>query len=240
MNADAFLSAVKGKLIVSCQALEDEPLHGAQTMAKMAIAARAGGAAAIRANGPDDIRAIKRAVDLPVIGLYKIGLSGVYITPTFDAAAQIAVAGADVIALDCTGRPRPDGVALGDLLARIQAELGLPAFADVSTLGEARAAAAAGAAMAAPTLSGYTESSPAQAGPDFELLRRMIAELPIPVIAEGRIETPEQARRALDMGAWAVVVGSAISRPRTITARFVRALEGNETMDFAAGIEVRS
>ena len=240
MNAEAFLSAVKGKLIVSCQALEDEPLHGAQTMAKMAIAARAGGAAAIRANGPDDIRAIKRAVDLPVIGLYKIGLSGVYITPTFNAAAQIAAAGADVIALDCTGRPRPDGVALGDLLARIQADLGLPVFADVSTLEEGRAAAEAGAAMAAPTLSGYTESSPAQAGPDFELLRRMIAELPIPVIAEGRIETPEQARRALDMGAWAVVVGSAISRPRTITARFVRALEGNETMDFAAGSEVRS
>ena len=227
MSAPAFLAAVKGQLIVSCQALSDEPLHGADIMAKMAIAAKIGGAAAIRANGPADIRAIKAAVDLPVIGLYKIGDSGVYITPTFDAAAEIAAAGADIIALDCTDRPRPDGSDLRAVLARIHEDLRLPTFADVSTLDEARAAAAAGVAMAAPTLSGYTETSPPQAGPDFALLAQMIAELPIPVIAEGRIHTPEQARKALDLGAWSVVVGSAITRPRTITARFVRALESN-------------
>ena len=225
MKADAFLAAVKGKLIVSCQALEDEPLHGAEIMAKMALAAGIGGAAAIRANGPADIRAIKAAVDLPLIGLYKRGDSGVYITPTFEAAAAIAEAGADVIALDCTNRRRPDGASIGELLARIQRELALPIFADVSTLAEAQAAAKAGAAMAAPTLAGYTAESPAQDGPDFELLAQMIEALPIPVIAEGRIETPAQARRALEMGAWAVVVGSAITRPRTITARFARALE---------------
>lgn len=224
MNAEAFLEAVKGRLIVSCQALENEPLHGVEVMAKMAIAAKIGGAAAIRANGPADIRAIKRAVDLPLIGLYKQGDSGVYITPTFDAAAEIAEAGADVIALDCTRRPRPDGVRIEALLGRIHRELGLPTFADVSTLDEAKAAAELGVSMAAPTLAGYTEGSPAQAGPDFALLARMIADLPIPVIAEGRIHGPEQARRALDMGAWAVVVGSAITRPRTITARFVEAL----------------
>ncbi len=225
MKADAFLAAVKGQLIVSCQALEDEPLHGAQTMAQMAVAARIGGAAAIRANGQADIRAIKRAVDLPVIGLYKQGDSGVYITPAFEAAAEIAAAGADVIALDCTDRPRPDGVALAELLARIHRELKLPIFADVAALPEAREAAAAGVAMAAPTLSGYTDARPALEGPDFELLAQMIDQLPIPVIAEGRVNTPEQARRALDMGAWAVVVGSAITRPRSITARFVRALQ---------------
>ena len=229
MNAASFLSAVKGKLIVSCQALEDEPLHGAEIMAKMAVAAKIGGAVAIRANGPHDIRAIKQAVDLPVIGLYKLGESGVYITPTFAAAAEIAAAGADVIALDCTDRPRPDGVPLAELLERIRKDLGLPTFADVSTLREARAAVDAGVAMAGPTLSGYTETSPAQAGPDFELLGQMIAQLPIPVIAEGRIHTPKQARQVLDMGAWSLVVGSAITRPRTITARFVCALErGNE------------
>lgn len=227
MNAAAFLAAVKGKLIVSCQALADEPLHGAQLMAKMAIAARVGGAAAIRANSPADIRAIKEAVDLPIIGLYKQGDSGVYITPTFDAAAEIAAAGADVIALDCTNRPRPDGVPLTELLARIHDELKLPIFADVSTLDEAVAAAEAGVAMAAPTLSGYTEDSPAQDGPDFALLSRMVDALSIPVIAEGRIHSPAQARRALDLGAWCVVVGSAITRPRTITARFARALEGD-------------
>ena len=225
MNADAFLAAVKGKLIVSCQALADEPLHGAGIMAQMAVAAQIGGAAAIRANSPADIRAIKQAVDLPVIGLYKQGDSGVYITPTFAAAAEIAEAGADVIALDCTGRPRPDGAPLAELLARIHQELRLPTFADVATLPDARAAAAAGAAMAAPTLSGYTDARPAQDGPDFELLAGMIEDLPIPVIAEGRVNRPEQARLALDMGAWAVVVGSAITRPRTITARFVRALQ---------------
>ena len=225
MKADAFLAAVKGKLIVSCQALEDEPLHGAEVMAKMAVAAKIGGAAAIRANGPADIRAIKAAVDLPVIGLYKRGDSGVYITPSFDDAAEIAEAGADVIALDCTDRPRPDGASTRELLERIKRELRLPAFADVSTLEEAQGAADAGAAMAAPTLAGYTEDGPAQAGPDFELLAQMVAALSIPVIAEGRIHSPEQARRALDLGAWAVVVGSAITRPRTITARFVQALE---------------
>ncbi len=225
MKADAFLAAVKGKLIVSCQALEDEPLHGAELMTKMALAAKIGGAAAIRANGPADIRAIDAAIDLPVIGLYKQGASGVYITPTFDAAAEIAEAGADVIALDCTARPRPDGVPIGELLERIHRELRLPTFADVSTLDEAIAAAGMGVAMAAPTLSGYTANSPAQAGPDFDLLRKMIKALPIPVIAEGRIHSPDQARRALELGAWAVVVGSAITRPRTITARFARALE---------------
>lgn len=224
MNADSFLAAVKGKLIVSCQALEDEPLHGAEVMAKMALAAKIGGAAAIRANGPADVRAIKRMVDLPVIGLYKQGDSGVYITPTFAAAAEIAEAGADIIALDCTERPRPDGLPVCELIERIHRELKRPTFADVSTLNEAQAAAAAGAAMTAPTLSGYTEDSPAQEGPDFELLARMVEALPAPVIAEGRIHSPALARRALELGAWAVVVGSAITRPRTITARFVRAL----------------
>ena len=225
MRAEAFLAAVKGKLIVSCQALADEPLHGAPLMAKMAVAAKIGGAAAIRANGPADIRAIKRAVDLPVIGLYKLGQRGVFITPTFGAAADIAEAGADVIALDCTDRPRPDGAPLGDLLARIHRDLKRPTFADVATLADARAAVSNGVAMAAPTLSGYTESSPQQDGPDFQLLARMIGELPIPVIAEGRIHSPEQARRALELGAWSVVVGSAITRPRTIAARFVQAMQ---------------
>lgn len=224
MNADAFLAAVKGKLIVSCQALEDEPLHGSSIMAKMAAAAKIGGAAAIRANSPADIRAIKEVVDLPVIGLYKRGDSGVYITPTFDDAAAIAGAGADIIALDCTDRPRPDGLRLRDLLARIHDEIGKPVFADVSALEEALAAAEYGVAMAGPTLSGYTDARSMTSEPDFELLGAMIAALSIPVIAEGRIQTPQQARQALDMGAWAVVVGSAITRPRTITARFVSAL----------------
>ena len=224
MKASAFLQAVRGKLIVSCQALADEPLYGSDVMARMAAAAKIGGAAAIRANSPADIRAIKAAVDLPLIGLYKDGDSGVYITPTFEHAQAIAAAGADVIALDCTDRRRPDGSRVVELLPRIHRELKKLTFADVSTLAEAEQAAEAGACMAAPTLAGYTESSPISAEPAFDLLSQMAARLAIPVIAEGRIHRPEQARQALELGAWAVVVGSAITRPRTITARFATVL----------------
>lgn len=228
MKASEFVHAIQGKLIVSCQALADEPLYGSDVMARMAAAAKIGGAAAIRANSPADIRAIKEAVDLPLIGLYKEGDSGVYITPTFEHAQAIAAAGADVIALDCTDRPRPDGSHVRELLARIHSELKKPTFADVSTLAEAKQAADAGACMAAPTLAGYTDASPTSAEPDFDLLSQMAAQLAIPVIAEGRIHTPEQARKALELGAWAVVVGAAITRPRTITARFARAMAAQD------------
>lgn len=229
MNAQEFAQHVKGKLIVSCQALEDEPLHGSDVMAKIAMAAKVGGAVAIRANSPSDIQAIKQAVNLPIIGLYKDGEEGVYITPTFNHAKAISDAGADVIALDCTSRPRPDGVHLKDLLQRIHDEIGKPILADVSIMDEAKQAVDCGVEFVAPTLSGYTLNSPKQDRPDFDLLRKMIDEIPIPVIAEGRIHTPEQARQALEMGAWAVVVGSAITRPRTITSRFVSAIQAWNT-----------
>lgn len=224
MNAQEFATHVKGKLIVSCQALEDEPLYGSDVMAKMATAAKIGGAVAIRANSPVDIAAIKAAVGLPIIGLYKDGENGVYITPTFNHAKAIADAGADVIALDCTDRPRPDGVPMSALVGRIRDELKKPILADVSTLQEALAAVDAGADFVAPTLSGYTDGSPKLDTPDFDLLTQMIETLSVPIIAEGRIHTPEQAKQALTIGAWCVVVGSAITRPRTITARFVDAI----------------
>ena len=224
MNAQDFAQHIKGDLIVSCQALEDEPLFGSDVMVKMATAAKIGGAVAIRANSPDDVRAIKEAVNLPVIGLYKDGTEGVYITPTYEHVRAIAEAGADVIALDCTNRPRPDGVSLQDLMRRIQDELNISILADISTLEEATTAAHLGVDFVAPTLSGYTAYSPQSDKPDFDLLKQMVEKLDIPVIAEGRIHTPEQARQALEMGAWSVTVGSAITRPRTITARFVAAL----------------
>jgi len=213
-----------GGLIVSCQALHDEPLHGAQIMAQMALAAQQGGAVGIRANSPADIAAIKALVALPLIGLYKDGTEGVYITPTFTHARMIAEAGADMIALDATPRPRPDGVALAQLIARIHYELGKPVLADVSTLEEALAAAELGADAVAPTLAGYTPYSDPARNP-LDLLREIVGASSIPVIAEGRIHTPEQARAALDAGAYAVVVGSAITRPQVITARFAAALK---------------
>jgi N-acylglucosamine-6-phosphate 2-epimerase len=223
MNPQAFIERVRGRLIVSCQALEDEPLHGAQIMARMAVAAQEGGAAAIRANSPDDVRAIRETVALPLIGLYKDGSEGVYITPTTRHALAIVEAGADVVALDATGRERPNGEHLPAIIAAVH-EYGALVLADVSTLDEARAAQDAGADFAAPTLSGYTDYSPQLDGPDYDLIRAMVTTLAIPVIAEGRIRTPQEARQALECGAAAVVVGSAITRPQIITANFVQAL----------------
>ncbi len=220
----SFLEAVKGRLIVSCQALADEPLHGSHIMARMALAAYQGGAAAIRANTPEDIRAIREAVPLPVIGLYKDGSEGVYITPTFNHAARIAEAGAAVIALDGTQRQRPNGETLSGIIDAVHERLNLPVLADVPTLDEAIQAVEQGADMVSSTLSGYTPYSPQQDGPDVELVRQMVARLSVPVIAEGRIHTPEQARAMLDLGAYAVVVGGAITRPQSITRWFVQAL----------------
>ncbi len=219
-----FLQRVRGWLIVSCQALEDEPLHGAEIMARMALAVWQGGAAAIRANGPADIAAIRSAVPLPLIGIYKDGVEGVYITPTFEHARAVSAAGADVIALDCTKRARPDGDTVPHLIDRIHAELDKPVLADISTLEEALAAEAAGADCVSSTLSGYTDYSPALEGPDFELLQSMCAQLHVPVVAEGRFHTPQQVREAIAIGAHAVVVGGAITRPNQITERFVSQL----------------
>lgn len=223
MNKDAFIEQVRNKLIVSCQALPDEPLYGAQIMARMAVAAQIGGASAIRANSPADIQAIKASVDLPVIGLYKQGDTGIYITPTHEAILAVIAAGCDVVALDATLRPRPSEASLQALFETIHAQ-GKLILADVSTFEEGQNAQALGADFVAPTLSGYTEYTPILDGPDFELIARLAAELSIPTIAEGRIHTPAQARQALDSGALAVVVGTAITRPRLITKSFVDAL----------------
>lgn len=220
------LTELRRGLIVSCQAGPHEPLYGPVFMAAMARAADAGGAVAIRANGPADIAAIRAAVAIPIIGIYKIALPGfeVRITPTLDHARQIAAAGTDLIALDATTRPRPGGLTAAELIARVREATGRPVVADIATMEEGIAAAAAGADAVATTLSGYTGDSPAQNDPDYELIRQLAPVLPVPLIAEGRIATPEQAERALTLGAYAVVVGSAITRPQWITERFVARL----------------
>ena len=225
---DQFISQVRGGLIVSCQALHDEPLHSAHIMARMAVAAQQGGAVGIRANGPGDIAAIREAVPLPIIGLYKQDYddSDVFITPTVQHVRAIAQAGAAVVALDATQRPRPNGDALTDLIAAAH-DAGKLVLADVSTFAEAQAALAAGADLLAPTLSGYTAYSPQLPGPDYALIHAMATQLDAPVIAEGRIRTPDEARLALDYGATAVVVGSAITRPQIITRAFADALQNS-------------
>jgi N-acylglucosamine-6-phosphate 2-epimerase len=223
-TTEQFVEQVKGGLIVSCQALPNEPLHGAAIMARMALAAWLGGAVGIRANGAEDIHAIRAAVPLPIIGIYKDGDEGVYITPTFRHAQVVAEAGADVVALDATQRPRPDGSTLTEIITAIHNQLGKLVMADVSTLEEGLTAQAAGADLVASTLSGYTPYSPKLDMPDFDLISSLTAKLRTPIIAEGRIVTPEDARRAIDCGATAVVVGGAITRPQQITARFVERL----------------
>lgn len=216
------LAALKGRLIVSVQAQPQEPLHGSAHMAAMARAVVEGGAAAIRCESPDDIRAIRQAVSVPLIGLWKQGDSGVYITPTLEAARAVAEAGAHMVAIDATDRPRP--VAVAALVRYVHEELGLPVLADVATLAEGLAAEAAGADAVAPTLSGYTGAGPAPKEPDWQLLGELLAGLKGPVFMEGRIWTPEDAAKALARGAFAVVVGSAITRPQLIAKRFAEAV----------------
>jgi N-acylglucosamine-6-phosphate 2-epimerase len=217
----------RGSLIVSCQARADNPLHGPQFMGAMALAARDGGAKAIRANGPEDVRAV-RAAGLPVIGIHKIFADNVpvYITPTIAAADALAGAGADIIALDCTPRPR-HGDEPAAIIAHIRDDLGLDSYADISTLEEGIAAARMGATYVSTTLSGYTSNTePKPDGPDFALIRALAGRVDTPIIAEGRFNTPELARAAIEAGAYAVVVGTMITNPREITKSFAKAVAG--------------
>jgi N-acylglucosamine-6-phosphate 2-epimerase len=217
----------KGALVVSCQARADNPLHGPVHMAAMACAAEAGGARGIRANGADDIAAIRAVTALPIIGIAKVwdDRFPVYITPGFAQAAEIARAGAGIIGLDATLRPR-DGEPVERLIGRIRSELGREVFADIATLEEGRAAHAAGATYVATTLSGYTEETASRraTGPDLDLLSALVAELPVPIVAEGRFDTPDLVAEAFKRGAYAVVVGTAITNPREITKKFVQAV----------------
>jgi N-acylglucosamine-6-phosphate 2-epimerase len=218
------IALLEGGLIVSCQAEAHEPLHGAAIMAAMAVAAAEGGAVGIRANGPEDIRAIRQAVDLPIIGILKVDLAEyeVRITPRLQDARHVAQAGADIVALDATARPRPDFESLADFIQAVRGQTGCPVMADISTFDEGIMAARAGADLVGTTLSGYTPYSRQEADPDMALVERLAGELDLPVIAEGKIATPAQARHALDLGAFAVVVGAAISRPQWITRQFVQ------------------
>lgn len=235
MTKDFFLKQTKGGIIVSCQALSDEPLYGSQIMARMAVAAQMGGAVAIRCGLAQDIEAIRKAVTLPVIGLIKQKYDGypVYITPTLEEVRKIYEAGAHIVALDATDRKRPQGLSAQELIQKVKALYGEKLFimADISTYEEGAAAALAGADMLSTTLSGYTPYSPQQEEPDFKLMERLSHSLSIPVMGEGRIWTPEEAKHALQLGVHAVIIGTAITRPREITARFV-----NKTQDHPASV----
>lgn len=231
MNRTTFEDRVQGRLIVSCQAPTDHALRDTATIARIARAAVAGGAAAIRCGGyggVPDITAVAAAVDVPVIGLTKEGSEGVYITPTARSARAVADAGAQVVAVDATGRPRPDGAMFVDTVHAVH-EVGALVMADVATVAEGIAAHAAGADLISTTLSGYTPQSPQQSGPDLDLVAALRQALPAAcLIAEGRYHSPHEAAQALQRGATSVVVGTAITDPAWITTSFAEALKSPE------------
>ncbi len=224
------IAAMKGGLIVSCQALVGEPLYTEEggVMPLLAKAAQEGGAVAIRANSVRDILQIKQAVPLPVIGLIKKEYPGFapYITPTLSEVDALAEIGCDVIAMDCTARPRGEMSTEKFIQSVLEKYPNQLFMADVSTLEEGLAAARAGIHMVGTTLQGYTPYTSHAKELDFELIVQLVKEAGVPVIAEGNIHYPWQARKMLELGAFSVVVGGAITRPREITARFVEALTG--------------
>jgi len=221
------LDSLKGGLIVSCQAGPDSPLHGPILMAAMARCAQIGGAVGIRANGSADIKAIKEATGLPVIGINKKHYpdSDVYITPTWEDAREVIAAGSDIVALDGTPRPRPQSVSLVDVIETIHSSSAALVMADISNLEDAVYAKKQGADIIATTMSGYTPyTAHKRNGPDLDLISEIVEKVGGPVIAEGRFWTPDQAAEALKRGALAVVIGTAITAPQAITARFVQAM----------------
>ncbi|NJD20331.1 MAG: putative N-acetylmannosamine-6-phosphate 2-epimerase [Gemmatimonadetes bacterium] len=214
------------RLIVSCQALPGESFRDTPSMVRFALAAVEGGAAGIRADSPADVAAIREAVDVPILGKWNQTLDdgSRLITATFEAARALVEAGADMIALAATRRGQRHGAL--ERLARIRSQLGVPVLADIATLDEALAAAAAGADLVLTTMRGHTEDTAHIPGFDLPFLAALVARSPVPVVAEGGLEAPELAAAALRAGAYAVVVGSAITRPVTITRRFAAAVAG--------------
>ena len=223
--ANSILESLRGKLIVSCQASAGDPLDHLDTLARMAASVLLGGAGGLRAEGVPRITAFRAQTDLPIIGITKAydANGDVYITPDFQSAQSVSHAGADIIALDCTLRRLTQSEPWPEIIHRIHAELGRIVCADIATLDDALAAQRAGADVVATTLCGYTPDTDSIRTPPWSLIQALVAELTIPVIVEGHITQPEEVRKALDLGVHCVVVGSAITRPQTITARFVEA-----------------
>ncbi|WP_270888312.1 N-acetylmannosamine-6-phosphate 2-epimerase [Pedococcus sp. 5OH_020] len=219
--AEGPLPGFKGGLVVSCQARDGHPLHRPDLIAVMARCAEAAGAVGLRICGEDDIRAVKKATSLPVIGLEKVdGGHRLLITPTYDAAARLVEAGADVVALEVTSETSGDGAAL---VQRVAERLGVPVMADVSTVEEGLLAWQAGAAVIGTTLSGYTlDTGPMPDEPDVDLVTSLHKQ-DLTVAAEGRYRTAYQVAEAFDAGASFVVVGGAITDPVAIARRLVAA-----------------
>ncbi|MFJ7678711.1 N-acetylmannosamine-6-phosphate 2-epimerase [Peribacillus sp. NPDC097197] len=225
------LNEVKGGLIVSCQALPNEPLHSSFIMSKMALAAKQGGAKGIRANSEVDIIAIKKEVDLPVIGIVKRDYddSSVFITATCKEIDELLASGCEMIAMDATHRTRPENLLLSDLVNYVREKNpSIQLMADIATLEDAIQSEKLGFDCISTTLHGYTEETSGEKlyHDDFEFLKQVLQHVNIPVIAEGNVMTPDMYKRCMELGAHASVVGGAITRPKDITQLFVNQVQG--------------
>lgn len=220
------VSALQGSLIVSCQAYPGEAMRDPRTMAQVAAAVVEGGAAAVRAQGLEDIRQVAAAVEVPVIGIWKDGTEGVFITPTLEHCLAVIDAGADILALDGTTRPRPDGRSFAETVTAVRERFDGPLMADCDSVESALLAGELGVEIIGTTLAGYTDARPRTVGPDLELLEALAGRLPASsaLVAEGRIHNPAQAAAARATGAHAVVVGTAITHPTSLTRWFREAV----------------
>jgi N-acylglucosamine-6-phosphate 2-epimerase len=223
------IESLRNGLIVSCQAPKGSPLDEPHIMSALALVAERNGAVGIRIRQADQIAATRARVRVPIIGLDKIDYadSPVYITPRFADAAPLAASGADIIALDATQRPRPQGEQLAELIRRIHTELSKPVMADVATFDEGLYAADCGAEIVATTLCGYTTESAGATLPALKLVERLAARLSVPVICEGGVSSPAELQRAFAAGAFAVVVGGAITGVDKLVQHFVAAIPRN-------------
>lgn len=227
----AIIESFKGGLIVSCQVQHDDPIYSDDIVVKMAQAAKWAGAVGIRANSPEQIQTIRAAVDLPIIGLFKIWHddTDVFITPTLESAKLVWEAGADIIAMDCTSQITHEKTVARDLLPQVQASIPEAiTFADISTYEEAKRAVAQGADIVGPTLYGYTAETKDIEQPDLRAFARMCRDFgdEAYMVMEGHIYSPEDAMKCMFLGAHTVVVGSAITRPHLTAKRFVDLLSG--------------
>lgn len=226
MKKDEILNAIRGKMIISCQAVAGEPLYVEEKsiMYLMARAAKQAGSPCIRTSSIRDVLAIKEETDLPVIGIVKIVYDGYdsYITPTMKEVDELYAADADIIALDCTMRKRGDGTTINEFIAQIKEKYpDAVLMADISTYEEGVNAWKCGVDFVGTTLSGYTDYSPKVDGPDVQLVKKLSETIDVPVIAEGKVHYPDEAVQMLEAGAYAVVVGGAITRPLEIATRFI-------------------
>lgn len=224
---EQILQQIKGGLIVSCQALKTEPLYSSYIMSRMAFAAKEGGAAGIRANTPEDIREIKKVVDLPIIALYKVDYpdSPIYITPTEKEVDELIEVNSEIIALDATNRVRPGGMSLDEFFGKIRKKYPNQLFmADCATFEEGMHAQEIGFDIVGTTMSGYTEDTKGISLPNHTMIKRLGDALTVPLIAEGGIWELQDLKQVVKEKVHAVVIGSAITRPREITARYVNAI----------------